>query len=96
VKKATATGRVVFVCHECHVAGAAVDEDSCCTGCGCDLDAYEENAYSVGKGFAVVENNALRAEVKDLKARLKAARRGWLSRVGLQATDLRRTNWRKP
>jgi transcription initiation factor IIE alpha subunit len=94
---------VVFVCHECHVAGAAVDEDGCCTGCGCDLDAYEENAYAVGKGFAVVETAALRAEVRDLKARLKAVRPYWATpsyenhRQELKRiTNLRVKNWREP
>lgn len=38
----------VFICHECRVVGAVVDKDSCCTGCGGDLDAYEENVYSLG------------------------------------------------
>ena len=39
----------VFVCHECHVAGASVDEDSCRTRCSTELDAFEENAYFIGK-----------------------------------------------
>jgi hypothetical protein len=53
----------------------------------------------------------LRAEVRDLKARLKAARKGWMGMpcptlslrecscsecVGLNATDLRVKSWRKP
>ena len=51
----------------------------------------------------VEENARLRAEVKDLKARLKAARAAWFDpgdaladeRI-VMATDLRQKNWRKP
>ena len=60
----------VFVCHECNVVGAAVDEDCCCTGCGCDLDACEENVYSLGPHLVEYDSKTAR-EARRLRVLLR-------------------------
>lgn len=81
----TTTGERVFVCHECHVAGAAVDDDACCTGCGTDLDAYEENAYFVGPGFDSAIKRA--AADSDARQREEIRRLRALARLVVTQTD---------
>jgi len=79
----------VFVCHECHVVGAGVDDDCCCTGCGCDLDAYEENSYLVGRGiFTRAEVEALLAAQREACAQELAV---WLFESRAAQTVVRAT-----